>query len=164
YVTHDQEEAMSLSSRVVVMNRGVIEQIGPPDQVYEQPATRFVQDFVGRTIRLRGVVEGDAARPRVRIGDRVIAAQSDGSFRAGSAVEVSMRPEDVTLQAEPAGNCLGGEIVDLTYYGDRLEYAIRIDGAEEQMVTVDSEKRRRAVRGDRIHLAIDGARTRLWPL
>ena len=72
YVTHDQEEAMSLSSRVAVMNRGVIEQIGSPETVYEQPATRFVQDFVGQTIRLRGVVEGDAGRPRVRIGSRAI--------------------------------------------------------------------------------------------
>src|SRR5437016_4522507 len=113
YVTHDQEEAMSLSSRVVVMNQGVIEQIGPPAQIYEQPATRFVQDFVGRTIRLRGVIEDDAARPRIRIGSGVIKAAGDGPLRAGTAVEVTMRPEDVTLQASvgPDGNCLAGHVV-----------------------------------------------------
>jgi ABC-type Fe3+/spermidine/putrescine transport system ATPase subunit len=166
YVTHDQEEAMSLSSRVVVMNHGVIEQIDPPDQIYEQPATRFVQDFVGHTIRLRGVIDGDAARPRIRIGDRSIAAAGVGSLPPGTAVEVSMRPEDVTLQAssEPEDNCLAGQIVEVTYYGDRLEYAIRIDGAGEQLVTVDAEKRRNAARGDRIQLAIDGERIKLWPL
>jgi len=52
----------------------------------------------------------------------------------------------------------------VTYYGDRLEYAIRIDGADEQPVTVDAAKRQRAALGDRIHLAIDGARIKLWPL
>jgi ABC-type Fe3+/spermidine/putrescine transport system ATPase subunit len=166
YVTHDQEEAMSLSSRVVVMNHGLIEQIGPPDQVYEQPATRFVQDFVGRTIRLRGAIEGDTERPRVRIGSGVIETAGDGPLRAGTAVEVSMRPEDVTLQAsaKPDGNCLAGHVVEVTYYGDRLEYAIRIDGADEQLVTVNAAKRQRAALGDRIHLAIDGARIKLWPL
>jgi ABC-type Fe3+/spermidine/putrescine transport system ATPase subunit len=168
YVTHDQEEAMSLSSRVVVMNRGLIEQIGPPDQVYERPATRFVQDFVGRTISLRGVTEGDAARPRVRIGSRAIEAAGDGRalLRPGTAVEVSMRPEDVVLQAkaDPDGNTLAGSIVEVTYYGDRLEYAIRIDGPDEQVVVVDGEKRQRAAPGERIFLGIDAARVRLWPL
>ena len=61
YVTHDQEEAMALSNHVVVMNQGRIEQIGPPGIVYEQPSTRFVQDFVGETIRLRGEIEGDGS-------------------------------------------------------------------------------------------------------
>jgi hypothetical protein len=72
----------------------------------------------------------------------------------------------VTLQASvgPDGNCLAGHVVEVTYYGDRLEYAIRIDGADEQPVTVDAAKRQRAALGDRIHLAIDGARIKLWPL
>jgi ABC-type Fe3+/spermidine/putrescine transport system ATPase subunit len=166
YVTHDQEEAMSLSSRVVVMNHGVIEQIGPPDQIYEQPATRFVEDFVGRTIRLRGVVEGDAPRPRVRIGSGAIEAAGSETLRPGAAVEVSMRPEDVTVQTtpDPDGNGLAGCIIDVTYYGDRLEYAIRIDGPDEQVVTVEGEKRRSVLPGSRIHLGIDAARTKLWPL
>jgi ABC-type Fe3+/spermidine/putrescine transport system ATPase subunit len=166
YVTHDQEEAMSLSSRVVVMNHGVIEQIGSPDQIYDQPATRFVQEFVGRTIRLRGVIEGDAPRPRVRIGSGAIEAAGSEKLRPGTAVEVSMRPEDVTLQTtpDPDGNCLAACIVDVAYYGDRLEYAIRIDGPDEQVVTVEGQKRRSALPGSRIHLGIDAARTKLWPL
>jgi ABC-type Fe3+/spermidine/putrescine transport system ATPase subunit len=77
-----------------------------------------------------------------------------------------MRPEDVTLQPSsgPDGNCLAGQIIEVTYYGDRLEYAIRIDGQEEQVVTVDADKRRWAARGDRVHLGVDGARVKLWPL
>jgi ABC-type Fe3+/spermidine/putrescine transport system ATPase subunit len=166
YVTHDQEEAMSLSSRVAVMNHGVIEQVGPPDEVYERPATRFVQGFVGRTIRLRGMIEGGAAPPHVRIGSGTIAATLEGQPGPGTVVEVAMRPEDVKLQSisEANDNCLAGQIVEVTYYGDRLEYAIRIDGEEEQVVTVDAGKRQRAARGDRVQLGIDGARVKLWPL
>jgi ABC-type Fe3+/spermidine/putrescine transport system ATPase subunit len=166
YVTHDQEEAMSLSSRVAVMNHGVIEQVGPPDEIYERPATRFVQGFVGRTIRLRGMIEGDAARPRVRVGSGTIAVAIEGQLDPGMAVEVAMRPEDVRLQSisEAKDNCLAGQIVEVIYYGDRLEYAIRIDGQEKQVVTVDASKRQRASRGDRVQLGIDGARVKLWPL
>src|SRR5262249_48594621 len=70
YVTHDQEEAMSLSSRVAVMNGGAIEQIGPPAAIYENPQTRFVQDFVGRTIRLPGTAQGGGEGGRGGIGRR----------------------------------------------------------------------------------------------
>jgi iron(III) transport system ATP-binding protein len=167
YVTHDQEEAMSLSSRVVVMNGGVVEQIGPPATVYEQPATPFVQDFVGRTIRLSGMIEVHAERLRVRIGSRAIEMAGDyhRTLHPGTAVEVSMRPEDVLLQTgpDPGNNCLVGHIIEVTYYGDRFECAIRIEGTDEQVV-VSAEKRLGAAAGDRIFLGIDGAHVRLWPL
>lgn len=167
YVTHDQEEAMSLSTQVIVMNRGVTEQIGPPNLIYDQPATPFVQDFVGRTIRLRGVVDGPADRPRVRIGSSTIktSASADGRIRPGARVEVSIRPEDLRLHTEPdhSNNCLAGELVDMTYYGDRLECVIRIDGTDEQIV-VGASKRLRAARGDRVFLAVDGVHPRIWPL
>jgi ABC-type Fe3+/spermidine/putrescine transport system ATPase subunit len=172
------------------MNYGRIEQVGSPDEVYERPATRFVQDFVGRTIRLRGMIEGGAARPRIRIGSSAIEATGDALPPAGTAVEVSMRPEDVTLQMPlpsppphsasqtrvdalspgegkgegAAGNCLAGQIIEATYFGDRLEYAIRVDGADEQVVTISAGKRQRVTCGDRILLGIDGARIKLWPL
>ena len=165
YVTHDQEEAMSLSSRVVVMNGGVVEQIGPPEAVYEQPATPFVQDFVGRTIRLRGVTEGSSGRPRVRIGSSVIeiAGSDHGRVHPGTAVEVWMRPEDVLLRtkSDPANNFLAGHIIEVTYYGDRLECAIRIEGTNEQ-VMVSADKRLVVVKGDRIFLDIQAAHLRAW--
>jgi ABC-type Fe3+/spermidine/putrescine transport system ATPase subunit len=167
YVTHDQEEAMSLSSRVVVMNGGVVEQIGPPDVVYEQPATTFVQDFVGRTIRLRGVIEGSVERPRTRIGSSVIevAGGGHGPVHPGTAVEVWMRPEDVLLRtkSDPGNNCLAGRIIEVIYYGDRLECVIHIEGTNEQVV-VSAEKRLVVVKGDRVFLGIHAAHLRVWPL
>jgi iron(III) transport system ATP-binding protein len=162
YVTHDQEEAMSLSSRVAVMNGGTIEQIGPPMLIYEEPATRFVQDFVGRTITLRGLAEGDGER--VRIGSQTIAVGAH-AVRPGMAVEVSTRPEHVRLltKSDAGDDCLAGKVVGVTYYGDRLEYTISIDETDE-LVVVAAEKGQRAAPGDRVFLGMDGARIRLWPL
>jgi ABC-type Fe3+/spermidine/putrescine transport system ATPase subunit len=166
YVTHDQEEAMALSSRVVVMNRGRIEQVGPPAAVYEQPSTRFVQDFVGETIRLRGSIAGEGPPLRIQIGGCTIeAADAHPTLRSGSAVEVSFRPEDVRLHAgfPPTPNGLAGHIVDVTYYGDRLECAIRIDGLDEP-VLVNADPRQPVAAMDRTFLAVDRTRVRLWPL
>jgi iron(III) transport system ATP-binding protein len=151
YVTHDQEEAMSLSSRVAVMNGGAIEQIGPPTLIYEEPATRFVQDFVGRTIRLRGLAEGDGQL--VRIGSHTIAVGAHATVRPGTAL---------LTEPDRSANCLAGKVVEVTYCGDRLEYTIIIDETDE-FVVVDAEKRQRAAPGDRVFLGMDGARIRLWP-
>ena len=168
YVTHDQEEAMALSSRVVVMNQGRIEQIGRPDAVYERPLTRFVQDFVGKTIRLRGVIKDDTSPLRIRIGGCEIEAPGPDhtTLRSGDAVEVSMRPEDVRLRARasPGDNSLAGRIAAVTYYGDRLECVIHIDGLDEQPVVLNAEKRQRAALNDRVFLAIDGAQVKIWQL
>ena len=167
YVTHDQEEAMALSSRIVVMNHGRIEQIGPPAAVYEQPSTRFVQDFVGETIRLRGSIAAEGPPLRIQIGGSTIEASDAGhrTLRSGSAVEVSVRPEDVRLNANSLSskNELAGHVVDVTYYGDRLECTIRIDGLHEPVV-VNADRRQPVNAKDRAFLAIDGTRVRLWPL
>jgi ABC-type Fe3+/spermidine/putrescine transport system ATPase subunit len=167
YVTHDQEEAMSLSSRVAVMNCGVVEQISPPKVIYEQPTTRFVQGFVGQTIRLRGVVEGGSEQQRVRIGSRAIelAAGRQTTVRSGTEVEVSIRPEDVVLLAasDGLGNDLAGEVSGVTYYGDHLECTIRVDDTDQQVV-VNIEKHRKPAPGDRVFLRMDETQVRVWPL
>jgi ABC-type Fe3+/spermidine/putrescine transport system ATPase subunit len=167
YVTHDQEEAMALSSRIVVMNRGRIEQVGPPAAVYEQPSTRFVQNFVGETIRLRGSIAAEGPPLRIQIGGCTIEVANAGqrTLRSGSAVEISMRPEDVRLHAnaQSTENGLAGRVVDVTYYGDRLECAIRIDGLDEPVV-VNADRRQRVTAEDRAFLAIDRTRVTLWPL
>jgi ABC-type Fe3+/spermidine/putrescine transport system ATPase subunit len=167
YVTHDQEEAMSLSSRVIVMNCGRIEQMDAPPVVYERPTTRFVQDFVGQTVRLRGVIDTAAGRTAVRVGDHSVALPGEAARqRHGAEAEISIRREDVALHvgAAPAGTFVAGDIVDVTYLGDRIECAVRIHGPQVQIVTVDVEKWRRAAPGDRAFLGFDAARVKLWPL
>jgi putative spermidine/putrescine transport system ATP-binding protein len=154
YVTHDQEEAMSLSTRVAVMNGGRIEQMGAPAEIYERPATSFVQGFVGATIRLRGVGE----RGGVRIGSSVLNMTADGV----KSVEVTVRPEDVALA--PTGPGIAGRIAETTYFGDRIECAVAIDGAPDQIVMVNVGKNLAPAPGTAVVLVLDPARVRLWPL
>ena len=167
YVTHDQEEAMALSNQVVVMNQSRIEQVGAPGIVYEQPSTRFVQDFVGETIRLRGAIEGDGPPLRVRIGGSAVEAAGVGheTLRSGNAVEVSMRPEDVRLKlsSDPGDNGFAGRIAEVTYYGARHECVIRIDGSDQQVVVNAATGQGRAP-GDSVFLVVDRARVKIWLL
>jgi ABC-type Fe3+/spermidine/putrescine transport system ATPase subunit len=167
YVTHDQEEAMALSSRIVVMNRGQIEQMDRPHAVYDRPATAFVQGFVGETLRLRGSIAGEGNPRRVQVGHCVIEVEESGNpaLSSGSVVEISVRPEDVRLQSGsgPADNALTGEVVEVMYLGNRLECVIRIDGLDEP-VLLNADRRQKLAAKDRIVLAVDRTCVRLWPL
>ena len=168
YVTHDQEEAMSLSSRVIVMNQGRIEQTGSARSIYDLPSTRFVQDFVGQTIWLLGQLDSEARRPLVRIGGGTVEVAPDRlqGLSHGAAVEVSVRVEDIHLQHQAGGaddDGLPGEIIDVTYFGDRQECAVRVTGAETQVIVVNTIKSRALAPGDKVALRIDGARMTIWP-
>ena len=95
-VTHDQEEALSVADRIVVMNHGVLEQVGTPEQVYREPASPFVADFVGRVNVLPARVEGVG---RLRIGASVFEASAAApSIPTGAEIKVYLRPEDVLAQ------------------------------------------------------------------
>ncbi len=98
-VTHDQEEALAVADRIVVMNQGVIEQVGTPREVYRHPATAFVADFVGRINVLPGTLAG---ANRVHLGGDTFDCHHDGE--AGSAVTIYLRPEDVLAQPIAPGD------------------------------------------------------------
>ena len=98
YVTHDQDEALSMADRIVVMNAGRIEQVGTPREVYEAPATPFVADFVGKINVLPAVTEGGR---RCRVGALSLAVSGD-DLPAGSAVKLYLRPEDVGVHVNGA--------------------------------------------------------------
>ena len=95
-VTHDQEEALAMADRIVVMNQGVIEQIGPPAEIYGQPATAFVADFVGHMTFLDAVVTGPG---KVAVGGLELAVAGPQDHRPGTAVRLAMRPEDVRTRS-----------------------------------------------------------------
>ncbi|WP_134724350.1 ABC transporter ATP-binding protein [Paracoccus luteus] len=131
YVTHDQEEALSMSNRVVIMNKGRVEQIAAPYELYEDPATTFVADFVGITNFLEGVVvdtEPGWAKVRLETGQvlRALARQPVGR---GSAVRALIRPERITLSTAPLDglNVLQGRVVLSEYFGAVLRYTVRLD-------------------------------------
>ena len=127
YVTHDQEEALSLSDRVVVMSDGRIEQIGSPSEIYNFPATSFVASFVGTLNLLAArVVDPSAGRLAVE-GQEIRAAKPISGARSGEIVSVALRPESISLEEGPEGtNRLRGPVVDVSFLGSIVRLRIRL--------------------------------------
>jgi spermidine/putrescine transport system ATP-binding protein len=125
YVTHDQEEALTMSDRIAVMHDGRVEQVGRPEELYERPATRFVADFIGTTNLLCGTVEPDGWI-RLDTGERVRAAH-DG-LSVGTAVEISVRPEAIELVPATAPGALPGRVEQAAYLGATISYQVRTAG------------------------------------
>ncbi len=115
-VTHDQEEALTMADRIVVMNHGVIEQIGTPQEIYRQPASVFVANFVGAMNFVAGKSSGDGL---VRCGSVDLASTDDHGFLHGADVTVAIRPEDIAVRNLPPGgsNIVQARIVDLEFLG-----------------------------------------------
>ena len=128
YVTHDQIEAMTLSDRIVVMNQGIIEQIGTPVQVYRFPNSRFVADFIGRANFVPGqVLEQQATRLTVTaLGQTVQLACSQRQFHAQEAITLIVRPEMVRIKK--TGELFTGLIRRAVYLGDVIEYDVEVGG------------------------------------
>ena len=139
YVTHDQEEAMTMSDRLAVMRHGRIEQIGPPEEVYERPATEFVARFLGASNLLDGTLEhgtDGTSTVRLAIGGTVSLPASRAPFPAGARVRVGVRPEKVTIEAErepsrPGRNEVVGDLRMATYVGIGHQYTVGIASGDE---------------------------------
>jgi putative spermidine/putrescine transport system ATP-binding protein len=133
YVTHDQEEALTMSDRIAVFNKGRIEQIGTPEELYDRPATRFVASFIGDTNLLAGRVLGVAGGIcEIETAAGRIAASTRTPIEAGAAVFVAVRPERVVLApVQAAGAGLEGVVVEQVFLGTSRKYVVRLaDGAE----------------------------------
>lgn len=128
YVTHDQIEAMTLSDRIVVMNEGVIEQIGTPVEIYRFPNSRFVANFIGRANFIDGVVLAQKnSKLTVRsLGESVTLSNIKHEFREGEPVTLIVRPE--MIQIKKKGGLYQGIVRQAVYLGDTIEYAVDVDG------------------------------------
>ncbi len=133
YVTHDQGEAMSFSDRIAVMNKGRIEQIGPPAEIYETPRSSFVAAFIGDTNFIEGkvtcVIDSSFSRCGVD-GLGTIIIDNDKPVRAGDRVHLSLRPEKIMVgRAKPSDspleNSVRGKIEDVIYFGSHTRYWVR---------------------------------------
>ena len=133
YVTHDQEEALTMSDRIAVMHHGRIEQVGAPEDLYDRPATSFVADFIGTTNLVGGAVEtvaADGAIVRLDSGDRCVIAP-DGR-REGQAVQLSIRPEAIGIArangSAPDPRSVRAQVEQVAYLGATVQYHIRTEG------------------------------------
>jgi spermidine/putrescine transport system ATP-binding protein/putrescine transport system ATP-binding protein len=134
FVTHDQEEALSMSDRIAVMEKGKVLQVADPKTLYEAPASRAVASFIGTMNLFEGrvvSVSGSAAVVETHALGRIEAQLANGvSHAAGSSVLVAIRPESLSLSrtAEP-GRSVPGRLVSTAYFGDRSQFQVRLDGA-----------------------------------
>ncbi|MBN9217701.1 MAG: ABC transporter ATP-binding protein [Mesorhizobium sp.] len=128
FVTHDQEEALSMSDRIVVMNAGRVEQIGTPQEVYETPATAFVADFLGKANMLAGTVSRSSGPTAVTLAaGQTVNVVAPKPLAQGGKVTVVVRPQKLSVGAAGA-NRLSGRVVSASYLGGSAIYEIDIGG------------------------------------
>ncbi len=140
FVTHDQEEAISMSDRIVVMNEGRVEQVGSPTQIYENPANMFVARFVGEINVFNGQVVGaETDIATVDIHGQHFNVVNDKKFSANQNVQVLLRPEDIMVTrdetAEISGPSLAGKVTEVIYKGKTVDLIISLDAGETIFVT-----------------------------
>jgi len=147
-VTHDQDEAMALASRIAVMDRGKVVQVGTPAEIYEFPQSRFVADFVGTTNLFEGTVvtcEPGLTTVACRETGCDLLVDDVGRFTPGQQVWIALRPEKIRLSKQPtaSGRCnqLRGEVYQLGYLGNRCTYQVKTTTGK--LVTVFAQNERR---------------------
>lgn len=132
FVTHDQDEALVMSDRIAVMNQGRIEHFGAPNEIYTEPKTLFVLEFVGQSTRLPGAVARSSGG-QVEIDTALGPIRAPGGYLAGSRVVAAVRPEAIMLGEGPAAefNTVKATLADIVYLGARTQLHFRGPGQEE---------------------------------
>jgi putative spermidine/putrescine transport system ATP-binding protein len=150
-VTHDQEEAMTMADRLVVMSRGTVQQIGTQRELYEHPANAFVAGFLGRTNFVHGRIEAPGL---FRSESGLVIRCVDGKAPEGRTL--ALRPERLSIVAAPsaaADNSFAGTVEFATYLGGMLEYHVRLASADRLLVQTPNKEGDNAYAiGDRVHL------------
>jgi spermidine/putrescine transport system ATP-binding protein len=173
YVTHDQEEALTMSDRVAVLSQGQLLQVDTPVNVYEKPATRFVAEFIGRTNFLTGrVVEGNPDTVQINLVEQSLMMNTDRAYASGEEVTVAVRPEKLLLTAEGKGNIpdghfgLEGYVQESVYAGTDTQYIIGLDSGEKLTVHVRNSDMSSAIEfgeGRRVMISCPVEALRLLP-
>ena len=163
-VTHDQEEALSMADRIVVMNHGTIEQIGVPSEIYQRPASPFVADFVGKTNLLPAKAVGAGT---VLVGDQRFACEMEPAFEKSPALSVFFRPEDVQVRgvigATP--NSAAAVVERVEFLGSYSRITLRLNGITQLLsadLSVNDLEEFRVKPGDTLRVAVPADRMRVF--
>jgi iron(III) transport system ATP-binding protein len=153
YVTHDQAEALALSDRIAVIHAGKLQQYGTPQEVYAHPANRLVADFMGNVNLLPGEVSavGNGAGDVLVAGVLRARARLPEGVRAGAAVDVALRPENVLLSRDVNGSARA-EVVDHIFLGNLNEYQIRL---ADRILRVQTHPKDHFAVGETVGVAVD---------
>ena len=150
FVTHDQEEAMSMSDRIAIMLEGHIEQLAGPETVYEHPSSAFVAGFVGRNNFWKGIATADGVR--ADDGTMFVVAHPDEEVAPGAPALAAVRPENFRLLSEDPGtsmNSIAGSVASVAHFGDTLQYVVRTSSRDVLVLTPRANAPRLAV-GDEV--------------
>jgi spermidine/putrescine transport system ATP-binding protein len=161
HVTHDQEEAMTMADTIAVMNAGLIEQMGAPDELYENPRTTFVANFLGQSNLISGTIRGrDADMTSVDMQGIAVTVPKERTHAAGDQGWVGIRPEKVLIGHEgealdaPGNTIPGGVVTDVSFVGVSTQYLVRMAWGQELQVFEQNTGRRRLFRpGDQVELS-----------
>jgi putative spermidine/putrescine transport system ATP-binding protein len=158
FVTHDQEEALSMSDRVVVMYDGHAEQVGTPFEIYNRPTTRFVANFVGTLNVLEGVVsDAGAGMVRLNAGEVALKGGLNGA-RNGDAVALALRPEAIALGPRPGNDSrLAGEIADVHFLGSVIRVRVGLGKGTVSLDTFNNSATPPPKVGDRAEISFSSA-------
>jgi len=156
FVTHDQEEAMSISDRIVVMNAGIADQVGAPFEIYNRPTTRFVANFVG-TLNTFAVKVEDAGTGKVRLGGEVLTLPPGLSGRTGADMSIALRPEALRLGREPGyETVVMGRIEDVHFMGSIIRLRAQVAGETVIMDTFNRADQPPPVPGTEVEISLSG--------
>jgi iron(III) transport system ATP-binding protein len=163
-VTHDQEEALSMADRIVVMREGAIEQIGTPSEIYLQPATPFVADFVGKTNLLPAVAIDER---RIGVGEQRFECDRDARLGTGRALRLFFRPEDVLVRGVNGAtlNSASAVVEKIEFLGAFSRLTFRLDGIEQPLfadLSVNDMAEFKVKPGDRLKVAVPPERLRVF--
>ncbi len=164
YVTHDQDEAMSLSDRIVVMNAGRIEQADVPVEIYRRPTSVFVADFIGRAnfLAVHDVREAGEGRASLSVIGREVTVPSHPEALDGAAT-LLVRPESVRLTAPTDDRAANGTVAMTVFYGESVEYTVDTDDGQIVAVVVDPDVDRILQPGSPVVVGFEEARSWLLP-
>ncbi|HTI88868.1 MAG TPA: ABC transporter ATP-binding protein [Alphaproteobacteria bacterium] len=169
-VTHDQLEALSLSDRIAVMNAGHVEQLGSPADLYENPRTAFVRDFIGASLQLRGKLLGRApegATIELDGAGRLEGRLHDGAaLRDGGEITATIRPESLIVgpadgAAQP--NSIEATVQALLFVGDKYECVLKVGGQDVRSFLPRARGRAAYEEGSRIRLTFPASEVTIWP-
>ena len=146
YVTHDQTEAMAMSDRIFLINNGIVQQSGTPDEIYNHPANQFVADFLGKVDFFKGVAENGT----IHLSDWEVDLQYPGMEQSGN-IEVAIRPENIRISKESDG--IRGKLEKLYYLGDETDCRVRVGKALVRVIT-DGFSHREFREGDTVTLDV----------
>tara|TARA_Y100001956_G_scaffold81659_1_gene99865 strand:- start:2365 stop:3486 length:1122 start_codon:yes stop_codon:yes gene_type:complete len=144
YVTHDQDEALTMSDRIAVFNNGAVQQLASPSDLYESPSNSFVAQFIGENNQLMGTVEEvDGEQCVVQVGAQRLLAKPVRINRLGEATLLSIRPEKITVkpELEVCDNQVTGVLKELIYHGDHHRLVVSVAGVGELVVKVTNDSR-----------------------